>query len=77
MNKILWGSLICGVLILGITINIRDKPGQVKSPEKIETRIIYTEDAYSVMMGMLMSGKYQSVIGTNNDGKWTITAKLK
>lgn len=43
----------------------------------IETRVVYTEDAQEVMIGMMMSGRYNSVLVTNDNGKCTITATLK
>ena len=44
---------------------------------KTETQVVYVEDAQEVMIGMIMSGRYKDVSGTNDNGKWTITATLR
>ena len=57
-------------------VKCTEQPGPVLLTPGTEVRTVYCDDASEVMIGLMMSGRYKSVSGTNNEGKWTIVCTL-
>ena len=70
-------GVIAGLLAVGSMLLFGCGRAPRVEAQRTEQRVVYVDDAQEVMIGMLMSGRYKSVSGTNDNGRWTITATLR